>query len=155
MAAAPVIGAGLGVFGALSGASQQRGQIAAQQQQIEYEAQALEAKAKDLVYEGGLQEQYVRRQAKGNEGRMVASAAGSGVVVSTGSVLDAIKENAFNIEMDALTERGNYERQAKATWQQAQNVRAGSPRQASGIGTLIGAAGAGLGGYAAGLSIAG
>lgn len=113
-------------------------------EQIENQARALEFKANALEKEGFYNETLIRRQKDIILGQQVSSAAGSGVQVGTGSVLDVIEDTAFNIEMDAITTRTNYANQAVALRQEAQLTRSAKP---SGLSTLLGVAGAGASGY--------
>ena len=131
---------------ALSAASS-AAQSSAQGQQMENQAQALESRADATEKEGFAQETAIRRQKDQVIGQTVSAAAGSGVDVSTGSVLDVIEDSAFNIEYDALTARASAANQATAMRQEAAYTRAAKP---SGISTLLGAGGAGMSGYAAG-----
>lgn len=143
--AIPFIMMGMAAMGSMSEAN-------AAKQQAENQSKALENQAKDLEAEGSYQESMIRSQTPIIEGQIVAGAAGSGAVVNTGSVLDVIKQNAFNIEMDAQTTRRNYEKQAQAARQDAANARAGAPTQ---ISTLLNVGGSAASGYASGMSMAG
>lgn len=141
-AAVPWVLGGLGVASTVMGAS-------AEAQQYENQAVAMEAKAQSIKEQGAAQANAIREQRDPILGAVTANAAGSGVEVGTGSVLDVIRDNAFNIEMDALTALSNAEKEAQATRVGAQNMRAAKP---SGISTLLGGFGAGLSGYASGMS---
>lgn len=124
----------------------------AQEAMLNNQAKALDDKAEDLKFEGAVQESAIRDQSDFIEGQIISSAAGSGVQANTGSVLDVINQNAFNIEMDAITTRENYFNQAKTLEQEAKAARAGIP---SGLSTLTQTAGAAASGYASGLNMAG
>ena len=119
----------------------------ATEQQLENQAQALELRSKLIRREGADQAEMIRGQKDPILGQVTAQAAGGGVEVSTGSVLDVIKDNAFNIEMDALTTMETSNRQANTAQIEAANTRAGKP---TGLSTLLGAVGSGMSGYAAG-----
>lgn len=140
MTAAVAIGAatGLQMLGGISAAEEQKAQL-------ESQAQALEARADATEKEGFAQETAIRRQKDQFIGQQRSAAAGSGVDVSTGSVLDVIEDSAFNIEMDAMTTRTSYANQALAMRQEAAMTRAAKPL---GLSTLLGAAGTAAGGYA-------
>lgn len=140
MTAAVAIGAatGLQMLGGISAAEEQKAQL-------EGQAQALEGRADALEKEGFAQETAIRRQKDQVIGQQRSAAAGSGVDVSTGSVLDVIEDSAFNIEMDAMTTRNSYANQAAAMRAEASMTRAAKP---SGLSTLLGAAGTAAGGYA-------
>lgn len=137
-AAIPVIGIGASIIGGIQSSREQS-------KQMENQAVALEAQADALRKEGFAQETAIRGQADAIAGQQIAGAAGSGVMTNTGSVLDVIEDTAYNIELDALTTRANYEREAQATEQGAANYRSAKP---SGISTLLGAAGTAASGYA-------
>lgn len=141
-AAIPFIGAGVSMLGAVQGAH-------AEAQSLENQAQSLELRADMTRREGADQSALIRSQKDPILGQVTAQAAGGGVEVGTGSVLDVIKDNAFNIEMDALTTMESAARQANTMDIEAKYARAGKP---SGIGTLLGTAGAGLSGWSAGKS---
>lgn len=117
----------------------------AQRQQLENQAVALERRAQATMREGGQQAQMIRAQEDEIQGKTMSAAAGSGVEVSTGSVLDTIKDTAFNIEMDAQTAMSNAASQADALRTEAAYTRAAKP---SGASTLLGMAGQGLTGFA-------
>lgn len=119
----------------------------AQGQQLENQAQALEARAAATEKEGFAQETAIRRQKDQVIGQTVSAAAGSGVDVTTGSVLDSIEDSAFNFEMDAMTARTSAANQATAMRQEAAYTRAAKP---SGLSTLLGGASAGVSGFASG-----
>jgi len=140
MSAAAAIGAatGLNVIGGFLGAEEQKAGL-------ENQARALELRADALEKEGFAQETAIRRQKDQVIGQQRSAAAGSGVDVTTGSVLDVIEDSAFNIEMDAMTTRTSYANQALAMRQEAAMTRAAKP---SGLSTLLGAAGTAAGGYA-------
>lgn len=143
--AIPLLGAAIGVFGKVS-------QDKAQSQSLENQAEANEFAAKEIEWSGRSQARAIRNQADSIIGSTVSFAAGSGVQVDTGSVLDVIEESAFNIEMDALTIEADAARAAEGQRIGAQSARAAKP---SGISTLLGAFGAGASGYATGLQING
>lgn len=140
MSAAAAVGAatGLNVLGGFFGAEEQKAGL-------ENQARALELRADALEKEGFAQETAIRRQKDQVIGQQRSAAAGSGVDVSTGSVLDVIEDSAFNIEMDAMTTRNTYANQAAAMRTEAAATRAAKP---SGLSTLLGAAGTAAGGYA-------
>ena len=140
MTAAVAIGAatGLNILGGISAGEEQKAHL-------EGQARALELRADALEKEGFAQETAIRRQKDQVIGQQRSAAAGSGVDVSTGSVLDVIEDSAFNIEMDALTTRNSYANQAAAMRTEASMTRAAKP---SGLSTLLGAAGTAAGGYA-------
>jgi len=132
------VGVGLGVTSSLLGSSEQSAGLEAQ-------AQSLEAQADVVQKRGAAEALNLRSQADQILGQNVASAAGSGVVTSTGSVLDTIEENARNIEMDALTIEQNAREDAAALRYEAAATRQSKP---SGLSTLLGAGASGLGAYA-------
>jgi len=136
-AAAVAVSTVIGVLGNISGANEQK-------QQLENQAQALEGRADALEKEGFFQETSIRNQKDKYIGAQTASASGSGVQVSTGSVLDLIEDTAFNIEMDAMTTRTNYAKQATVLREEASMTRAAKP---SGLSTLLGAGGTAASGY--------
>lgn len=142
-AAIPFVMAGLSVAGSASASS-------AQGEQLENQAKAQEFSAIETEAQGRSQAAAIRSQADSIIGSTVAAAAGSGVQVDTGSVLDVIEESAFNIEMDALTVESDAMRQAEGQLLGAASSRSAKP---SGISTLLGAFGSGASGYATGLSI--
>jgi len=93
---AAVAGAGLGAASSLM-------QTSKQNEQIEQQAQAQEYAAAETLISGQSRAANIRSQSDQVTGATKAAAAGSGVQVDTGSVLDVIEESAFNIELDALT----------------------------------------------------
>lgn len=131
---------GVSALGAAEGAQ-------ATEQQLENQAQSLELRADMTRKEGSEQAALIRSQKDPILGQVTAQAAGGGVEVGTGSVLDVIKDNAFNIEMDALTTMESANRQANVAEIEAGYARAGAP---SGLGTMLGVAGAGMQGWSAG-----
>lgn len=138
MAVPALIGAtALNIGSSMLGAKSQREQLEQQAQQLTYDAAAV---AKDGYY----QERKIREMTPKAVGATKSAAVGSGVEIS-GSVLDAIEETAFNIEMDALTTRENATQQANVKFQQAADLRNSKP---SGLSTLLGVGGQALSGYA-------
>jgi hypothetical protein len=121
-------------------------------QGLENQAISQEYSAIEAELSGRSQAASIRRQASAIIGSQVTAAAGSGVQVDTGSVLDVIEESAYNIELDALTVESDSKRQAEALRAGAASSRSAKP---SGVSTLLGAFGAGASGYATGLSING
>ncbi len=142
---AAVAMAGLGAASSIMQSQQQN-------KQIEYNAQAQEAQAQETLYAGRSQASSVRSQLDKVTGSVKASAAGSGVAVDSGSVLDVIEESAFNIEMDALTLESDAKRSAANQMATAANTR---KSKTSGLGMLLGAFGSGASGYASGLQLKG
>ena len=137
--------AGLGAASSMS-ASQ------SQESQLEAQAVAQEKAAEETMLQGYSQSAQVRSQADDIIGSTVSAAVGSGVQADTGSVLDVIKESAFNIELDALTIESDAKRQAQNQKQTAANIRASKP---TGVQKLLGAFGSGASGYASGMAING
>jgi len=142
-AAIPVV---LGVLGAASSVQSD----AADEKSLNNQAVALEVKANETRAEGNEQATAIRAQKDEVIGSTISTAAAAGVVVNTGSVLDAIEESAYNIEMDALTTQESSERQARSYEIEAEQTRAGA---SSGISTLLSATGSAASGYASGLSL--
>lgn len=134
---------GLSVFSSLLGSK-------SQSQGLESQAQAQEFSALEVEESGRSQAAAVRRQADSIIGSTISAAAGSGVQVGTGSVMDVIEDTAYNIELDALTIESDAKRSAEALRKGASSSRAAKP---SGVSTLLGAFGAGASGYATGLQI--
>lgn len=118
-----------------------------QNEQIENQAQAQEYAAGETLYSGRSQASQIRSQADSVTGATKAAAAGSGVMVGTGSVLDTLEESAFNIELDALTTETDAKRSYANQMATAASTRAS---KASGLSMLLGASGSGLSGYAMG-----
>lgn len=137
-AAVPFVIAGISALASIKGSE-------AQGAQLENQAQALESRADAVEKEGFAQETAIRRQKDQVIGQTRSAAAGGGVDVTTGSVLDVIEDSAFNIEMDALTARTSAANEAQALRQEAAYTRAAKP---SGIATLLGAGGSGLSSFA-------
>lgn len=144
-AAIPWVTGGLSLASSLS-------QSRAESANYESQAVAQEIAADEDRRVGSEQSALIRAQSDEVTGSTVSKAAGSGVVVSTGSVLDVIAENAYNIEMDALATEESAERAATAKEIEAANLRASKP---SGISTLLSATGSAVSGYASGLSLLG
>lgn len=105
---------------------------------LEAKAKALGRKAAALDSQGAIEEVNVRSQKDAVIGSIVSAAVGSGVVASTGSVLDVIEESAFNIEMDALTARNNLSMQANDARIEAGAARAAKPGKTNLVKTLLG-----------------
>ena len=123
--------------GVLAGGSSLLGS-SAQNEQLENQAQALERRSKAVTKEAAAQSLSIRKQSDVLEGQVTASAAGSGVAVNTGSIADLIEQNAFNMEMDALTVQQSAQSQADAMNKDAYASR---QSKASGLEMLFGAAG--------------
>jgi hypothetical protein len=136
---------GIGVLSSLLGSQ-------SQSQGLENQAVSQEYAARETLLSGRSQANLLRRQADAMTGAQVTAAAGSGVQVDTGSVLDVIEDTAYSIELDALTIESDAKRQAEAQRKGAASSRSAKP---SGVSTLLGAFGAGASGYATGLSING
>lgn len=136
---------GLGVASSLLGSQ-------SQSKQLDYNAEAQEYAAIETELSGQSRALAIRDQADAILGAQVAAAAGSGVQIDTGSVLNVIEESAYNIELDALTVESDAKRQAAAQRKGAASTLAAKP---SGVSTLLGAFGAGASGYARGLQING
>jgi hypothetical protein len=136
---------GLGVLSSLLGSQ-------SQSQGLENQAVSQEYAARETLLSGRSQANLLRRQADAMTGAQVTAAAGSGVQVDTGSVLDVIEDTAYSIELDALTIESDAKRQAEAQRKGAASSRSAKP---SGVSTLLGAFGAGASGYATGLNING
>lgn len=124
----------------------------AQGAQLEAQAVTQEYQADEIVREASNQAERIRASKDQIIGSTVSSAAGSGVEVSTGSVLDLIGENAFNVEMDAMITEQNAQRQARELRRSAEFTRANKP---SGVSSLLSGFGGGMSGYASGLQLAG
>lgn len=148
MAVGPLlaVGAGLNMASSFMGASEQNEQIRAQQQQMFQQANELDIEGSFLRKEGAAKERLMRDQGSTMEGQQKSAAVSSGVKTQ-GSVMDAIKESAFNLELDALNTREQYTREALSKERSADNLRAGIPQERSGLGTLLSAAGTGIGAY--------
>ena len=123
-----------------------------QSDSLENQAESFEYAAIETLLSGQSQAAAVRRQASAIVGSQIAAAAGSGVQVDTGSVLDVIEDTAYNIELYALTIESDSKRQAEAQRKGASSARSAKP---SGVSTLLNAFGAGASGYAQGLKING
>ena len=119
MSAAVAMGA-LGVGSSLMNSANQSEQIENQAQQQEYAAG-------QTLLQGRSQASAIRSQESEILGATKAAAAGSGVQVGTGSVLDVIEESAFNIELDALTTESNSKRSAANQLETAASTRASKP----------------------------
>jgi hypothetical protein len=143
-----MLGAVLGGISALSSVLGSQ----SKSQGLENDAASQEYAARETLLSGRSQANLLRRQADAMTGAQVTAAAGSGVQVDTGSVLDVIEESAYNIELDALTTESDSKRQAEALRTGAASARSAKP---SGVSTLLGAFGAGASGYATGLNING
>jgi len=148
MSFASLIPWALSAFGAASSLSGSR----AEGDRLEAQAVAQEYTAVETELAGRSQAASIRAQADDIIGSTVSAAAGSGVVVSTGSVLDVIEESAYNIELDALTIESDAKRTAEAQRKGAQSSRDAKP---SGVSTLLGAFGSAAAGYSQGLQING
>jgi len=140
-----ILGGGLGVISSLLGSR-------SKSEGLEAQAKAQEYTAIETELSGRSQAQAVRRQANEIIGAQVSAAAGSGVQIDTGSVIDVIEDTAFKIELDALTIESDAKRAADAQRKGASSSRAAKP---SGVSTLLGAFGSGMSGYAQGLKING
>jgi len=124
LAASAIGGAVSGIVGGVS--SYQQGK--AQQAQYNYQAQVAQRNAKiaqanaDQKRQEGIEEARQQRiktlQAVGSQR---AAMAANGIDVSSGTALDVIEDTAATGELDALTTRYNYETQALAYEQQADN----------------------------------
>lgn len=79
--------------------------------------------AKDTRDRGTIAEQQQRQQTKQLMGRQRAAMGANGVELGSGSALDVIGDTAQIGELDALTVRGNYEREALGYQNQAQNFK--------------------------------
>jgi len=137
---AAVAGAGLGAASSLM-------QTSKQNEQIEQQAQAQEYAAAETLISGQSRAANIRSQADQVTGATKAAAAGSGVQVDTGSVLDVIEESAFNIELDALTTESDARRSYTNQMATAASTRSS---KASSFEALLGAVGSGASGYASG-----
>lgn len=119
-------------------------QAQAQGQAVEQQAQNIETNAYLTKKEGLAQETNIRSQKDRVLGAQVAAAAGSGVDVTKGSVMDALKQSAFDIEMDAITARENALTQSAMMKREAELTRMQKP---SGLETLLGVGGTAMQGY--------
>jgi hypothetical protein len=175
--AMPIIGAVIGVGGAISAAHDRRKAARAQHDQqvkqqamqdefdrkvLEQKAKTLESEALEINLQGRSRAQAIRSGSDEAVGSIVSGAAGSGVMVNTGSVLDLIEESAFNIEMDALTVEDDAKRSSSSRLLEARSAREAKPdgtthipfsHGASGLSTMLSVVGSGLSGYAKGTAI--
>ena len=131
----PAVGAlgGLAVgaagLGARTAASMQAAnaanQAAAYNAQLSMQnAQAAELQAQDALRRGKQRETERRLETSRLEGAQRAAAAGSGVAVTSGSILDNLADTEFFGEQDALDIRRNAELEAFGYRSQASNYRA-------------------------------
>jgi hypothetical protein len=82
--------------------------------------------AEDLIKQGSAAEEQKRREVDILKGKQLAGFAASGTDLSSGSVFDVVGETATLGELDALTIRNNYERQAYEQRVQGMNYGAQS-----------------------------
>lgn len=102
----------------------------AQQAQLNYQAQVekrnaniAQANADQKRQEGIEESRFVRMKNLQKVGAQQAALAANGVDISQGTALDIIEDTSAMGELDALTTRYNYETQAVANEQQAQNFQ--------------------------------
>ncbi len=147
-----LIFAGVAVAGALVGGAAQYRQLDAAQDQAKYDATLKKYQARDAAQRGQREEELVRARVAKIRAMQRAAFAASGVVTDYGSSLDVLEDTTYYGELDALTTRANFEREAwgyRAEARSAEN-RADSLRTQKyfSIGTtLLGAASAAMGAY--------
>lgn len=108
-------------------------------EQLQANAYASYYQAESLRKSGMSQEQSLLRQGKYNTGQAEASIAGSGVVLSEGSALDAIKNSVYTSTKDAMQTRENtYANARNAVYQAGQYESS----KKSNLDILFGSAGA-------------
>lgn len=145
----------------------QQGQATAAAQRYNAQVQEMNAtladrRAKDALERGKVEEQRKRQQVAGLLGQQKAAMAANGVDLSFGSPLDTIKDSAIMGEMDALTIRTNFAREAYDYRVDAVNKRAGASMSRAAAdnaitgsylnagGTILGGAGRAYQGYKTG-----
>lgn len=127
-------------------ANQQRidGEVA--QNVAEYNAKLDERKAKDAINRGQEEENKHRRKVSAMKGQQKAQFGASGIELDSGSASDILTETEMLGEYDALTIRGNAEREAQSLRDSARIERyLGKQKKKSGntraVGTAITTAG--------------
>lgn len=84
------------------------GQVAAgygDQKAANYNANVLNTQANQVAVATGMEEANLRRQQRQDIAAQIAEAGSRGIDVGSGSIVDVIRQNASNAEMDALTLR--------------------------------------------------
>lgn len=74
-------------------------------QSANYNAKVLNTQAAQVANNTGMEEANLRRQQRQDIAAQIAEAGGRGIDVGSGSIVDVIRQNASNAEMDALTLR--------------------------------------------------
>lgn len=147
-----VIGLAMMAVGGAVQANQQRidGEVASNV--AEYNAKLAERKAQDTVNRGQEEENKHRRKVSALKGQQKAQFGASGVELDSGSASDILAETEVLGEYDALTIRGNAEREAQSLRDSARVERyLGKQKKEAGktraVGTAITTAGSVAGGW--------
>lgn len=147
-----IIGLAFMAVGGAVQANQQRidGEVA--QNVAEYNAKLDERKAQDTINRGQEEENKHRRKVAALKGQQESQFGASGVELDSGSASDILAETEMLGEYDALTIRGNAEREAQALRDSArieryQGKRKKEAGKAKATGTAITTAGNVAGGW--------
>lgn len=134
--AAPGIGAIFSALGSVVGAVGTIASAQAQAAAAKYQAKQQRMMAEDALKRGAVEEQGKRRQTAALEARQKAVMAGSNLDIGSGSPLAILGDTAQLGELDALTIRGNAQREATFGRNQAKlyDMEASSARTAGWIG---------------------
>jgi hypothetical protein len=100
-------------------------------------ARVLQENARQAETTGAAEATEIGNKERAASGEMLAQQGGSGIELGSGSALDMLRQNAINREMDIMSTRYNYGRQAAGYRSQAASLK----RQATGsiLGGFIGA----------------
>lgn len=122
---AMMAGTAMQAFGAVKG-----GNAAAKSGR--YDAAIDDENAHLALLDGANDEEAIRRQERAASGEMIAAQGASGVMVGTGSALEALRENAYNAEYDALSARYTAQTKAHGYSLDAQRQRAAAAQAKQG-----------------------
>lgn len=125
---AMLAGTAMQAFGAVKGGNDQA-------KAANYEAGIDDENAHLALLDGAHDEASIRRQERAASGEMIAAQGASGVQIGTGSALEALRENAYTAEYDALSARYTAATKAHGYSLDAQRQRAAA-RQAKTGGLL-------------------
>ncbi len=149
---ASLASAAVGAVGAMQQANATAAAANYQAQVNENNAIIANRNAEDARKRGAVAEEEHRRKVSALQGRQTAVMSANGVDTTSGSPLDILADTAQMGELDALTIRGNADREAKGYEAQSMNFRAESglnrmqAKSAKAAGT-IGAVGAVVSGF--------
>ena len=116
-------------------------------------AEFAEAEAVAIRRDGASDVARLRDEARMMAGEAIAAQGGSGLAIGTGSLMDALRENAINANLDQMQARTNAEARARSRELEAAGSRASG--RAAMLQAILGAAtsavqGAASGGFAGG-----